>query len=185
MKPLETERLLLTGWKISDAPSLFEYAKNPNVGPAAGWRPHSTILDSLWLIVSFLIPGQVRAIRPKENGRAIGTISFSPDKFRPGMRSMELGYSMSEEYWGRGLMTEAAKEMIRYGFEELRLDNICICTGPENKKSQNIIRKCGFTYEGTLRKAFLVYDGTVRDVMCHSLTKAEYYENKKALQNKK
>lgn len=178
MKTLTTQRLTLSRWKIRDAASLYEYAKNPNVGPAAGWMPHPDKWYSLRLILQVLIPGGVYAIRPKETGRAIGTISFTPDKYRPGMKSMELGYSMSEEYWGRGLMTEAVREMIRHGFEDLRLDVICVCTGPENSKSQNVIRKCGFTYEGTLRKAFHVYDGTVRDVMCYSLMKDEYYENK-------
>lgn len=174
MKTLVTDRLILSRWKLSDARSLFEYAKNPNVGPAAGWPPHPNLWYSLRLILQVLIPTGVYAIRDKKTGAAIGTISFSEDKFRPGMRSMELGYSMSEEYWGRGLMTEAVREMIRYGFEELRLDRICVCTGPENEKSQNVIRKCGFTYEGTLRKAFLVYDGSVRDVMCYSLAREEY-----------
>lgn len=174
MKTLVTERLILSRWKLSDAKSLFEYAKNPNVGPAAGWPPHPNLWYSLRLILQVLIPTGVYAIRDKKTGAAIGTISFSEDKFRPGIRSMELGYSMSEEYWGRGLMTEAVQEMIRHGFEDLRLDRISVCTGPENEKSQNVIRKCGFTYEGTLRKAFLVYDGSVRDVMCYSLAREEY-----------
>ena len=175
MKTLTTERLILSPWKLSDAADLFSYAQNPNVGPAAGWAPHRSIFDSVQLIVSVLKPGGVFAIRPKETGRAIGTISLSEDKHRPGLRSMELGYSMSEDYWGQGLMTEAAQAVIKHGFGNLGLDRISITTGPENTKSQNIIRKCGFTYEGTLRQAFLVYDGSVRDVMCYSLTREEYY----------
>lgn len=174
MKTLETDRLILSEWKKKDAADLYAYAKNPNVGPHAGWKPHESIRESRQIIKKLFRPGGVWAIRDKENGRAIGTISFEEDRMRPGIKSKELGYSLDESYWGKGLMTEAAKEVIRYGFEELGLEMICICTGPENKRSQNVIRKCGFTYEGTLRKAYKVYDGSIRDVLCHSLQKEEY-----------
>lgn len=175
MKTLITDRLELSAWKLGDAPDLFSYAKNPNVGPPAGWPPHRTIWDSVRLIVEVLKPGGTFAIRPKDTGKAIGTISLSEDEHRKGLRARELGYSMSEDYWGQGLMTEAAMAVIRHGFEELRLDMISVTTGPENLRSQSVIKKCGFTYEGTLRKAFAVYDGTVRDVMCYSMTKEEFF----------
>ena len=177
MKTLETQRLLLSAWRKKDAADHYEYAKNPNVGPHAGWKPHGDVKESRQIIKTLFIPNGVWAIRDRESGRAIGTISLEEDKYRPGIRSRELGYSLSEEYWGRGLMTEAAKEVIRYGFEEMGLEMISICTGPENKRSQNVIRKCGFTYEGTLRRAYKIYDGTIRDVLCHSLMREEYDGN--------
>lgn len=175
MKSLITERLVLSQWKLRDAKDLFSYAKNPNVGFPAGWAPHRSVWDSKRLIMEVLKPNRVFAIRPKATGKAIGTISLSEDKYRPGLRCKELGYSMSEEYWGQGLMTEAARAVIKHGFEDLRLDMISVTTGPDNEKSQSVIRKCGFKYEGTLRRAFLVYDRSVRDLMCYSLTKEEYY----------
>lgn len=177
MKQLETERLLLTGWKRKDAGDLFEYAQNPNVGPPAGWKPHENVRESKQIIKRIFLTSQVWAIRDKTTGKAIGTIGFEEDRYRPGIKSRELGYSLSEAYWGKGIMTEAAKEVIRYGFDVLKLEMICICTGPENERSQSVIRKCGFTYEGTLRSAFKIYDGSLRDVLCHSLTREEYYGN--------
>lgn len=176
MKTLITERLMLTPWKLSDAADLFSYAKNPNVGPPAGWSPHQSVWESLQLIVTVLKPTGVFCIRPKDTGRAIGTISLSEDKYRPNIQSLELGYSMSEEYWGQGLMTEAVLAMVRHGFRNLGLDNITVTTAPDNLRSQNVIRKAGFTYEGTLRQAFRVYDGSVRDVMCYSMSRKEYFE---------
>lgn len=175
MKSIETERLMLTPWRLSDAADFYSYAKNPNVGPAAGWAPHNSIMESAQIILTVLKPTGVYAIRPKGTMRAIGTISLSPDKHRPGLLCRELGYSMSEKYWGKGLMTEAVQAIMKHGFGNLGLDRISVTTSPENEKSQNIIRKCGFTYEGTLRQAFLVYDGSVRDVMCYSITREEYY----------
>ncbi len=175
MTKLETGRLLLTPWKKKDAADLYAYAKNPNVGPHAGWKPHADVRESKRIIKKIFMPSQVWAIRDKETGKVIGSIGLDEDKYRPRINSRELGYSMDEAYWGKGLMTEAAKEVIRYGFDTLKLDIICICTGPENKRSQSVIRKCGFTYEGTLRRAYKIYDGTVRDVLCHSLMREEYY----------
>lgn len=177
MRKLETERLRLSPWTRKDASDLYEYARNPNVGPHAGWKPHSDLKESKQIIKTIFLPNQVWAIREKESGRAIGSIGFETDKYRPGVNSRELGYSLSEAYWGKGLMTEAAKEVIRYGFDEMGLEMVCICTGPENLRSQNVIRKCGFTYEGTLRRAYKIYDGTLRDVLCHSLLKEDYYGN--------
>lgn len=176
MKTLKTERLLLTRWRLSDVFDLYGYASNPNVGRPAGWPAHRSIVDSFLLIVRVLIPQGVYCIRPKGSKRAIGTISLVPDKHRPGVKSMELGYSMSEKYWGQGLMTEAVQEMIRHGFEDKWLDMVCVATGPENERSQRVIEKCGFTYEGTLRKAFRLWDDTLRDQRCYSMTRDEYYE---------
>ena len=43
MKPIETERLLLRPWRLEDAADMYAYAKNPNVGPNAGWKPHESV----------------------------------------------------------------------------------------------------------------------------------------------
>ncbi len=181
MRTLKTERLLLTRWRISDVFDLYAYASNPNVGGPAGWPAHRSIMDSLRLILQVLIPQGVYCIRPKGTGQAIGTISFTPDKHRPGVKSMELGYSISEKYWGMGLMPEAVAEMLRHGFEDMWLDMVCVTTGPDNERSQRVIEKAGFAYEGTLRKAFRLWDDTLRDLRCYSMTRDEYYENKKSL----
>jgi len=175
MKTLKTERLLLTRWRISDVFDLYSYASNPNVGRPAGWPAHTSIWESFLLIIRVLIPQGVYCIRPKGSGKAIGTISFSPDKHRPGIKSMELGYSISEDYWGMGIMTEAVEEMLRHGFDDLWLDMVFVTTGPDNDRSQRVIEKCGFTYEGTLRKAFRLWDDTLRDLRCYSMTRDEYY----------
>ena len=175
MLTLETERLILSPWRRKDAADLYDYAKNPNVGPPAGWKPHESVKESRKIIRTIFQPNHVWAIRDKQTGKPIGTIGFEEDRYRPNIRSLYLVYSMSDEFCGRVHMTYAAREVIRYGFDHLKLEVICVCTGLENKRSQSVIRKCGFTYEGTLRQAFKVFDGTKRDVMCHSLTREEFY----------
>lgn len=171
---LETERLILRTWKKSDAGDLYRYAKNPAVGPAAGWKPHESEAESRKIIGEVFLQNTVWAVVWKKSGAVIGSVGFQEDKFRPAVHSMEMGYSLSEEFWGRGIMTEAAREIIDYGFEYMRLDIISITTGEENAASRRVIEKCGFSYEGTLRKAYKIYDGTIRDIRCYSMLKDEY-----------
>ena len=71
-------------------------------------------------------------------------------------------------------MTEAAKRVIAYGFEYVDLDVMMIRTGEENIASQRIIEKCGFQYEGTLRRIYKIYDGTIKPVRCYTMLREEY-----------
>lgn len=174
MKTLETERLTLTMFTMDDAEELYEYAKSPNVGPHAGWEPHKSVEHSRRIIRELLIPTESWAIRVKGEGKVVGIISLEPDRLRPDANSRELGYNLAEDHWGCGYMTEAAKEVLRFAFCELGLDQVGICTSKVNRRSQRIIEKCGFTYEGTLRRTYLTYDGTLRDSMIFSLLKEEW-----------
>lgn len=179
MKSLETERLVLTMFTEDDAVDLYEYAKNPNVGPHAGWSPHKDMEESLRIIRELFIPNQTWAIRKKDEDKVVGSISLEPDRYRPDANSKELGYSLAEDCWGQGIMTEAAKEVIRFAFDELGLDQIGICTGEANRRSQRVIEKCGFKYEGTIRRTYKVYDGTLRDSLLFSMLRREYEEQYK------
>ena len=171
---LETERLILRMWKKKDAPELYEYAKNPNVGPHAGWKPHESVHESRMIISQLFLTNMCWAIVDKETGKVIGSIGLEEDKFRPDVKSKELGYSLSEDYWKKGIMTEAAKRVIEHAFEDLRLDVLMIRTGDANLRSQRVIEKCGFAYEGTLRRTYRIYDGSIREVRCYSMLKEEY-----------
>ena len=171
---LETERLILRMWSKKDAPALYEYAKNPNVGPHAGWKPHESVRESRMIISELFLTNMCWAIVDKKTGKVIGSIGLEEDKFRPYIKSKELGYSLSEDYWKKGIMTEAAKCIIKHAFENLRLDVLMIRTGNANLRSQRVIEKCGFAYEGTLRKTYRIYDGSIREVRCYSMLKEEY-----------
>ncbi len=174
VKPLETGRLYLRMWERSDAPQFFAYASNPNVGPQAGWKPHESVAESRKIIEAVFRKKHAWAIIEKSTGRLIGSVGFSEDRFRPGVRSLELGYSLAEEYWGMGLMTEAVKSVITYGFEYIGLDIMMVRTGEENMASRRVIEKCGFRYEGTLRRIYKIYDGTIKPVRCYTMLREEY-----------
>ena len=176
MKTLETERLTLTAYKPEDAQDLFEYASNPDVGPIAGWAPHKDVAESEMIIREMFMPVEAWAIRLKGKDKVIGTIALEYDKYRPESNSREIGYSLAKDQWKKGYMTEAAKAVIKFAFEELGLDQIGICTGEVNKRSQRVIEKCGFKYEGTIRRTYKVFDGTCRDSLVFSMLKEEYEE---------
>lgn len=179
MDIIETKRLRLDQWSKKDAEDLYQYAKNPAVGPAAGWKPHSDVKESKLIIKKVFIPADVWKIVLKETGKPIGTISFDIDKRRPNINSKELGYSLDQNYWNKGLMTEAADAVIEYGFNVLKLDIISITTGTDNLQSRRVIEKLGFRYEGTQRHSYRIYDNSIRDLMCYSLFKEEWLELQK------
>ncbi|SFC42197.1 GNAT family N-acetyltransferase [Clostridium uliginosum] len=175
MKVLETERLILRPWTIDDLEDFYEYAKNPNIGPNAGWEPHSNKEDSKKILELFIEKDETWAIVYKENDKVIGSIGLHTDEKRNGINSNMLGYVLSEEYWGKGIMTEAVKCVIKYAFEEIKLDILSVCHYTFNNRSKRVIEKCGFKYEGTIRCAKKLYDTRIVDEVCYSILKEEYF----------
>lgn len=174
MKVLETERLLLRPWTKDDGEALYEYAKHPDVGPHAGWKPHESVEESEIILETILLPVSAWAIVFKETGEIIGNIALEPDRIRPDILSKELGYGLKHEFWGKGIITEASIEVLRYAFEELKLEIVAIHTSEVNKRSQRVIEKCGFKYEGLIRMATKTYTGEARNSLVYSMSKGEW-----------
>lgn len=171
---IETDRLILRMWSKRDAEALYDYARDPDVGPNAGWKPHANVGESRMIIDQLFRRNMTWAIVEKSTGTVVGSIGFEPDKYRPEINSREMGYSLAKSRWGRGYMTEAAKSLIQYAFRELKLDVLMIRTSETNIRSQRVIEKCGFQYEGTLRRAYRTYDRGMREVRCYSMLREEY-----------
>lgn len=178
MKTLETERLILRTWNIDDLEDFYEYAKSPEVGPNAGWKPHESKEESASILNAFINSGEVWAIELKENQKVIGSVGLHADKKRENVNSKMLGYALSANYWGHGIMTEVVNSIIEFAFNELNIDVLSVYHYPFNMRSKRVIEKCGFRYEGTIRYASKLHDGTVVDDMCYSILKDEYLNNK-------
>lgn len=174
MKPLETPRLNLRRWYESDAKDLFAYARLPEVGPAAGWRPHKTIQDSVNIIKSFIAEDETWAVMDKVSRRVVGSVGLHPDEMRAIKTCRSLGYTLSPEVWGRGYATEAAQAALRFAFLDMELDLVSVSHFPDNVASKRVIEKCGFKLEGTVRCAAKLYDGRAMDLVCYSLLREEY-----------
>lgn len=149
---LKTKRLILRPWQDSDAKSLYEYAKDPAVGPIAGWPPHTSVENSREIIKEVLSANETYAVCLKEDNKAIGCVGLSVGKasnLKLPEQEAEIGYWIGVPFWGQGLIPEAVKELIRHGFEDLKLEKIWCGYFDGNMKSKRVQEKCGFTYHHT------------------------------------
>ncbi|MCI1785977.1 MAG: GNAT family N-acetyltransferase [Bacteroidales bacterium] len=170
MKETATERLLLRHITENDAEDIYEYGREPNVGPNAGWKPHDSIEETRRIMSEvFIGKANVFGMVLKDSGKMIGSIGFMPDPKRNNTKSLLLGYAMSEKHWGRGLMTEAARCLISNASLELPINLISCTCYSFNDRSRRVMLKCGFEYEGCLRQCEQRYDGKIFDVECYSL----------------
>ncbi|MFA6778347.1 MAG: GNAT family N-acetyltransferase [Paludibacteraceae bacterium] len=175
---IETNRMILRPFQAEDIDDLYNYAKNPKVGPAAGWKPHHSKEESRIIMNEiFLEKDNIWAMTHKTDGRVFGSIGLMPDPKRQNDEAQMIGYSIAEEEWGNGLTTEAAQAVVKYGFEVLHLGLISAYCYPDNKRSARVMEKCGFLYEGTLLQSEKCFDGIIRDNKCYALTATKYREN--------
>lgn len=139
-------------WKESDAENLYEYAKDPNVGPIAGWPVHTSVENSREIIRDVLSAEETYAVCLKEDGKAIGSIGLmvgAASNLNIPDTEGEIGYWIGVPFWGRGLIPEAVNELLRHGFEDLKLDKIWCGYFEGNTKSKRVQEKCGFVYHHT------------------------------------
>jgi len=176
---LNTQRLFLRPISLSDVDDIFEYAKNPLVGPNAGWKPHESVIETQ-AFVNYGIkkreigqPG-IYAIILKTNLKMIGTIEIHTYNQYKG----EIGFVLNPDYWGKGLIVEAAQAVIIYGFEILHLKRLQYGYFLFNHRSERVCEKLGFTKEGVLRNKFQNYNGEIIDEVIASITIEDYLSNK-------
>jgi len=168
---LETERLILREWKETDINDFFEYASVDGVGQMAGWQPHKSIEESAAILKMFIDGRKTFAVVLKENNKAIGSVGIEKlsaeiDGY-DNLAGREIGYVLSKDYWGRGLMPEAVKAVINYCFEKSECDYLLCSCSPENRQSARVIEKCGFRF--VLKKTRKLSDGSTRSANYHIL----------------
>ena len=169
-RSLETVRLLIRPFQEEDADAFFACCQNPNLGNNAGWAPHKTIEESREILQNVFI-GQknIWAMILKDAQQLIGSIGIVPDPKRENPQVRMLGYWLDEAHWGKGYMTEAVQAILNYGFNELQLSLITANCYPHNKRSQQVLERNGFIYEGVLHQAELTYNGNIFDHLCYYL----------------
>lgn len=147
---LETERLIIRPFKHSDLDDFFEYASVDGVGEMAGWNHHKSIEESKEILNMFIDEHKTFALEFKNNKKVIGSIGI--EKINPlndpykNLYGREIGYVLSKDYWGRGLMTEVVKRVIDFCFDDLHLDYLWISHWIKNDRSRRVIEKCGFEF---------------------------------------
>ena len=190
---LKTERLILRRFEESDAENVFEYAKDPAVGPIAGWPPHKSVGESLDVIRNVFSAAECYAVCLKEDGKAIGAIELKLN----GHTDMtdrddecELGYWLGRPFWGQGIMPEAAREMLRHAFEDLGMQNVWCGYYDGNTKSKRVQEKCGFRYQWTTKDVDVPLMHEKRIGHVNLMTKDSWlwsrlYESAKSVQNER
>lgn len=147
---LESERLILRPWREEDLQDFYEYARVDGVGQMAGWLPHESMEKSKQILHLFITEKKTFALERKENGKVIGSLGLEerdenidvPDR----MMGREIGYVLSKDYWGRGLMPEAVRTVVSYCFDVCGYDYLTCGHFVWNHQSRRVIEKCGFHY---------------------------------------
>jgi [ribosomal protein S5]-alanine N-acetyltransferase len=174
---LETERLVLRKMRLDDAEAMFAYASDPEVTRYVLWDTHRSIEDSESFLRS-ATEGYERGdfggwgIVLKDDGAFVGTCGVDAG-YAPEHARAELGYVLSREHWGKGLMPEAVRAVIAFGFEKLSLNRVEARCIAENTASARVMEKAGMTYEGTLREREFI-KGAYRDIKLYSILRREY-----------
>ena len=174
---LETERLILRPWCDTDAETLYRYASDPEVGPIAGWPPHTSVENSLEIIHAVLSKPETYAIVLKTSNEPIGSIGLlrNGDGTYPiGETEVELGFWVGVPHWGNGYAPEASRCMIRYAFEQLNVT--CVWCGyyDGNLKSKRAQEKIGFKYHHTLENVNVPLVNDVRTAHINRMTREEW-----------
>ncbi|MGI9050336.1 MAG: GNAT family N-acetyltransferase [Rubrobacteraceae bacterium] len=174
---IETERLLLRKMMADDAGDVFDYASDPQVARYVIWDTHRSIRDSesfLELVVEGYRNGELGnwGMVDKESGKLIGTCGYD-SSWSPVHARAEIGYALSRQHWGRGLMPEAVTALLKFGFGRMKLNRIVARCFSQNTASEKVMRKVGMTYEGTLRE-YLYLKGDYQDLKVYSILRSEY-----------
>lgn len=174
---LYTERLILRPWQETDAEDLYFYAKDERIGPVAGWPAHQSVEESRMIIKEIFMRDEVYAVTLKEDKCAIGLIGLSlshESNFPIGDNDAEVSYWIGVPFWGKGLIPESIKEIIRHGFIDLKLDNLWCGYFQGNEQSKIAQEKCGFKYYKTLAPQFIPLIGETKTEEISRLTKQEW-----------
>ena len=174
---LETGRLILRRWEEADAEELYQYAKDPAVGPIAGWPPHTSVENSREIIRDVLTAPETYAVVLKETGKPVGSIGimFGKNGNAPmGEQEAEIGYWIGVPYWGQGLIPEAVRELLRRCFEDLNCTAVWCGYYDGNLKSKRVQEKCGFRYHHTEKDKLCELIGDIRTEHFTYLTKENW-----------
>ena len=166
MERLTTPRLILRRMELRDAQDIYDYGRDEEVARHVLWSAYRSVAEAR-VYVRYMMrkyrsgePGSW-CIVLRETGRVVGTIgymSYSPDN-----ATVEVGYSLAREQWGKGLMTEALGAVIDESFRTLKLHRIEAMHFTDNPASGRVMEKCGMTHEGHLRER-ICCKGVFRDV---------------------
>ncbi len=174
---IETKRLILRPWQETDAEVMYKYASDPDIGPIAGWPPHTSVENSLEIIRTVFAAPETYAVVLKDSGEPVGSCGIMfpdmlrSDEMKPG--EAEIGYWIGKPYWGQGLIPEAVKALLARCFNDLHLNAVWCGYYEGNNKSKRVCEKCGFRFHHTI-KDIVSPLGDKRTEHLYVMTKEDY-----------
>ena len=168
---IETERILLDRLTDKDVQEVFELRSNPETMkfiPRPLMKNHEDALEHIRMIDEKIEnnTGINWGIRLKGNPKLLGIIGYyrmQPENYRA-----EIGYMLSPDHHGKGIIPEAVNRLIKYGFEDLKLHSNEGGIDPENHPSEKVLQKCGFIKEAHLKECDF-WEGKFLDKVIYSL----------------
>ncbi|MFI8706726.1 GNAT family N-acetyltransferase [Bacillus sp. NPDC077411] len=172
---LETERLRLIEINQTNSQNIYDIFSLEEVTRYYGMNPFNKVEQAIQMINSFAKNFQEkRAIRwgivAKETGDFVGTVGFN--NLQLWSKRSEIGYDIHPAFWRKGYASEAVKEVLAYGFQELDLFRIGAITYPENTASSHLLLKLGFQEEGLLR-GYIYQENQSNDALVYSILKMD------------
>lgn len=174
---LETQRLLLRPWQLEDAPALYELARDPRIGPAAGWPIHTSVANSREIIETVLSAEETYAVVLKATNAVVGSVGLltaDRSNLDIDVTDREIGYWIGVDYWGQGLIPEAVQALLQYAFAEQDVETVWCGFFDGNTQSQRVQEKCGFCYHHTNPPRYweAIHESKTEHITC--LTKAQW-----------
>ncbi len=175
---LETNRCILRSVCIDDACDMYEYASKENVVRYLTFPIHTSVGNTKDTIDGFFLTGYKNGsydfgIVYKENNKFIGTSGFC--KIEDGVAV--LGYVLNSDYWNKGIMTEVIDEIMRFGFEELKLNKVIAEYYDGNTRSGRVMTRSGMNYVGSEEKEVRLQGKMVwGKIHRYELTRENYFE---------
>ena len=141
---------------------------------SSGSLPVYTMEDARIRLEKLMKIGESFAIVSTETMHVIGVISVRKDIHRYNNHAYMLGYVLDKDWRGQGIMPQVVQYMLKYLFMNMGADIVTAAHFPGNNSSKRVLEKCGFVYEGTLRREYTRFDGKVLDSCMYSITYDEW-----------
>lgn len=174
---IETKRLILRPFELSDAQSMFKnWANDKEVCKFLSWEPHEKIQVTEQIVKGWIEEYRYTsqynwAIELKDKEEIIGEIAVI--KLSERHNSCEIGYCLGKDFWSQGIMTEALKAIKGYMFEEVGINRICAKHHTQNIASGKVMQKCGMLFEGVMRQVKVDKHGDFYDLAVYAALKAD------------
>jgi len=156
---METKRLRLRRLSIDDSRDVYAYASDPEVARFALWPPHDAE-ESTKAFIRFLTrPALLNwAILQRSSDKVIGMVFLH--SLNAHHRKAEIAFNLARQHWNKGLVTEAACNVLNFAFHALELNRVEATCMPGNLAARRVLKKMGMTHEGRMRRSHFRYDGS-------------------------